>query len=112
MSAEFYSVATVVYEFVHVKRKSPIKQNGVLKTLIPIAIVGSKDSMQGKSLSSLYDDTLESSLPIIVRDLSTNNSNVLFVSDSRLVDLNNDFCDNNKTYVSDLTILDAFEKSF
>ena len=95
-----------------------MKENGVLKNIFPVAIVGKPKDLENKALKSLYEANLETALPQILCSLSINCSEVIFISESFVQDVSckDDTCVSNKsvdiTYVCDEQLMDKFEKSF
>ena len=114
MEIEFHEKA--VFEFVHVKRKEIKKENGVSKSLLPVAIVGRKKDLDNKSLFSMYDLELDGALPKIVCALSNVRTGVIYISELSVRDVS---CKDESclqcvdvTYVGDEDVLSEFEKSF
>ena len=117
METGFYENA--VYELIYVKRKEPKKENGVIKTIFPLAVVGQAKDLQNKSLNSLYDCTLEIALPKIICALTVDYSEVMFISESLIKDMscNEENCEHQSkkieiTYIGNQDLLNEFEKSF
>ena len=104
MLLEFHCDKSVV-EFVTMKRKEPLHENGILKTLLHVAIVGKKSFLQTKSLKSYYDGEIDDVLPELKCELAGEKSEVLYVSEKEVKDLEckHHNCDKNLdvTYISD-----------
>ena len=86
MALEFFDESLVV-EYVHVQRDEVVKENGILKEIIPLAIVGKKESLESKSLESIYLKTMESVLPMIVSNIAEKDAEVLVASEVEILNV-------------------------
>ena len=115
MAIEFHEEGTSL-DYVYARRDVPKKENGIMKTLVPIAVVGRKAHLETKNLQCIYDCNFADALPKIVSSLADADSKVVFLSDSNIIDLDKN-CDLSiksieTTYVNESDILENFEDSF
>jgi hypothetical protein len=73
-----YSDSGVIVEFIHVKRKSPIVENGFKKELESVAVFGDKSCFKDKVIKTLYGGTVKAALHSVISDIVVGNEKVLY----------------------------------
>ena len=70
MWGDFSELKSIAVEYVYSKRERPQVENGVVKEIVPFAVVGKKKRMSGEAIKNLHWKSMEGAIADIVSCLT------------------------------------------
>ena len=70
---------SVIFEFIHVKRKIPIVENGFRRETESLVIIGDKSCFQDKAIKTLYGVPAKDALHSVIGEIVEQKDNILYV---------------------------------